>query len=844
MKLVKIFVASSNELENDRIYLGDCVRKINDLYEYKGIRIKLYKWEDFLPYYSGVRSQDEYNACLRRCNAVIGLFKTVLGEFTSEEINFGLEILGRDSVYCYTNVPVGSSIPEKILDFLTEIGTNVRTYSHESQLYDIVKSVVDDTLSRGVEDNYAHVQRTTYLYATIPDDNAEHIHKIGDAIRSLDDDREEFHKDRCKLLPLRVPDFISRSHLYMAFIKDQIAESDKSEIRTAGEQLRNSTLEEVAIYYDPGGGYKGSELWQEMSSAGYFMPEYKSVTDVVYNISRYLDRRRVTCTNDVEVERGYLTANGVHIGPLRDISAFAQDKEIIKHTVRQEEIEGNYSARIEELSDNTDFKADSELIDLSCELNERDQELQKRILLYFLHQQQSISVSKDTVSLKYDTIGKIKQIQDEIYNTVYNKRVSEQQLAKRIEVLEPLLLKALEQEWITDEKYFEIHSAFLMLFEKYFDVYPIHLYLSIIDFVDSHNIVNLRTEEIREKISAAYCQMGKFQESIMLHRKVLENYRTLDDGSLSYRRKLSQSYLEFCSLCLNYEIRPYLKDLLNIMEEWKTVADLWYSRSTEYLPEVGNYMAVLLRLQSMYGCVEDRIFNLHQIHNVYLGLLVGFTNLSVLAKVNAIYLGNILASFYIDHPGEYTDIADSFNKAKYYLESSLAKTRQLYKINPQRALEGFSLLYHNYAFMLVKQGELPDAKKYYESEIDIRRQFLRKKLLVHAKDDLGESLVNYGDLLRQIKDYPNAISSAQEAIKLYESSKSDADQKLDYHDMNIYKSKQLLGSIYYDMGGNVKRQGLDLLMESWNWARLHPDNTYMPSFIGTSGRILKNEGLI
>lgn len=34
MKLVKLFVASSNELEDDRIHLGDCVRRVNDVYEF------------------------------------------------------------------------------------------------------------------------------------------------------------------------------------------------------------------------------------------------------------------------------------------------------------------------------------------------------------------------------------------------------------------------------------------------------------------------------------------------------------------------------------------------------------------------------------------------------------------------------------------------------------------------------------------------------------------------------------------------------------------------------------------------------------------------------------------
>lgn len=46
------------------------------------------------------------------------------------------------------------------------------------------------------------------------------------------------------------------------------------------------------------------------------------------------------------------------------------------------------------------------------------------------------------------------------------------------------------------------------------------------------------------------------------------------------------------------------------------------------------------------------------------------------------------------------------------------------------------------------------------------------------------------------------------------------------------------------MGGDYKNEGLELLKESWTWAVSHPENTYMGSFAGTSGRILKKEGLI
>lgn len=844
MRLVKIFVASSNELEDDRIHLGDSVRKANDIFELQNVRVKLYKWEDFSPYFIGKRSQDEYNECLKQCDAVIGLFETKLGKYTCEEIEVALKKLGYDAVYCFAKVPTGSSIPGHISEFFSKNSLGAQTYSDVSEFDAIVRKIVQESISRGIEDNYTPVKRATYIYATIPDDNADQRHKIGDAIRSLDDEREFYHKDRCKLYPLRTSNLIPQSNLYMAFLKDELGDVDENEIRTAKREHNNSTLTHLAIYYDDSGKFKESKLWREISSWNYYMPVFKNTADVLFELSKYLDRRRVTCKDDYEVESGQVTTNGVHIGPIKELSEFSKDKEIIRCSSRQDSLYDQFSKRLLELSDERQSKTDNKLVDFSYEINENDVILQKRLLLSLLESTTLIPIPRRALTLKLETIHKIRHLQESIYNDVKNKTINESKLEERINELHPLLQKAMDRGWISNEDYFAIQSAFLLLYEKYYDIYPIELYISTIAFADNHRIVNFRTEELRERIAADYCQKGDLQRSIVIHRTVLNNYKILDDGSLALRRRWGQSYLSFCSIFLNYEITQYLPDLLKIIKEWGTLVNSWYSQSQVYLPEVGNYMAVLLRVQNMYGCIDDQVFDLRHIHNIYQRLLANFSGLSLQAKENFIYFGNVFATIYIDHPGEYASMTDSFLRAEYYLNSSIDKAWQLYKINPVRSLAGLSLLYHNYGFELVKSDKLLDAVSYYESTIDIRRQFLRKNLLVQAKDDLGESLVNYGDLLRQLKDYPNAIPVAKEAIQLYEMSKSDAHQKLDYYDMNIYKSIQLLGSIYYEMGDNYKEEGLTLLSEVWGWAQLHPTNTYMPSFVGTSFRILKKEGLV
>ena len=594
MRLVKIFVASSNELEDDRIHLGDSVRKVNDMFELQDVRVKLYKWEDFSPYFTGKRSQDEYNDYLKQCDAVIGLFETKLGKYTCEEIEVALNELGHDAVYCFAKVSAGSSIPGHISEFFSKNSLGAQTYSDVSEFDAIVIKVVLESISRGIEDNYAPVKRTTYIYATIPDDNADQRHKIGDAIRSLDDEREFYHKDRCKLYPLRTSDLIPQSNLYMALLKDELNDVDENEIRTANREHNNSALTHLAIYYDDSGKFKESKLWYEISSWNYYMPVFKSTADVLLELSKYLDRRHVTCIDDYEVQHGSLTFNGVRIGPIKELSEFSKDKEIIRYSSRQDSLYDQFSKRLLGLSDERQSKTDNKLVDFSYEINEIDVILHKRLLLSLLESTTLIPIPRRTLTLNFESIRKIRHLQKSIYSVVKNKVINDSKLEERINELQPMLQNAVDRGWISNEDYFAIQSAYLMLYEKYYGIYPFELYISTIAFADNHRIVNFRTEELREKIAGAYCQKGDFQRSIAIHRTVLNNYKILDDESLSLRRRWGQSYLSFCSMFLNYEITQYLPDLLKIIKEWGTLVNSWYSQSQVYLPELGNYMSVLL----------------------------------------------------------------------------------------------------------------------------------------------------------------------------------------------------------------------------------------------------------
>lgn len=91
MKSIKIFLASSEELDNDRMAFGNLVRRLDNLYERRGIRIKLFEWEDYDASYNNRRKQDEYNDKVRESDLFLALFYKKAGKFTIEELEVAIE---------------------------------------------------------------------------------------------------------------------------------------------------------------------------------------------------------------------------------------------------------------------------------------------------------------------------------------------------------------------------------------------------------------------------------------------------------------------------------------------------------------------------------------------------------------------------------------------------------------------------------------------------------------------------------------------------------------------------------------------------------------------------------
>jgi internalin A len=86
-RTVRIFLASSSELLEDRDAFDLYFRQQTDLLRKKGIYLEIVRWEKFLDAISSTGLQDEYNRKVRQCDIFVSLFCTKTGKFSEEEFD-------------------------------------------------------------------------------------------------------------------------------------------------------------------------------------------------------------------------------------------------------------------------------------------------------------------------------------------------------------------------------------------------------------------------------------------------------------------------------------------------------------------------------------------------------------------------------------------------------------------------------------------------------------------------------------------------------------------------------------------------------------------------------------
>lgn len=103
-RTLKIFLASSSELVEDRKAFELEIARKNKIWNQKGILLEVVVWEDCLDALAHNRLQDTYNDQIRNCDLFVMLFFSKVGKYTEEEFDTAVGAFKRDQrplVYTY-----------------------------------------------------------------------------------------------------------------------------------------------------------------------------------------------------------------------------------------------------------------------------------------------------------------------------------------------------------------------------------------------------------------------------------------------------------------------------------------------------------------------------------------------------------------------------------------------------------------------------------------------------------------------------------------------------------------------------------------------------------------------
>ena len=147
---IKLFLASSAELEADRRQFEIFLNRKNREWVEKGAFLDLVIWEDFLDAVSQTRLQDEYNKAIRGCDIFVMLFFTKVGKYTEEEFEtaFGhFKATSKPLIFTYfKDAPISTgALNDEVLSLL-QFKKKLGALGHFSTVY---KNIEDLQLQFG-----------------------------------------------------------------------------------------------------------------------------------------------------------------------------------------------------------------------------------------------------------------------------------------------------------------------------------------------------------------------------------------------------------------------------------------------------------------------------------------------------------------------------------------------------------------------------------------------------------------------------------------------------------------------------------------------------------------------
>lgn len=792
---VSIFLASSSELQRERILIGNKMRMLNDVWEPKGVRIILHVWEDYHPEFTGERKQTEYDLDLvDGSKIVLGLFRSVCGKYSQEEVLRGHRN-NPDTLYCYRLL---SDNDAAVKTFEISSGIPMKPVSDISEAWDCMRTTVEEYIASS---NIASAEFKELghekVYVTIGADLRKDENEIGDMIRSVDLLADQMIGIRCKMQTLRDRGIIAESDYYLAIFNNELDAQSQEEFVTAYKGLlRNNHPAAITTYQKKGGtvtvrgyGNKVSELMYKPGKE-FFPVVFECIDTVKLKLFLYLAQKKRMLSPEGAFALGkdnglYLggrrimemgKALGLHSGWGNDFSTNVGLLEMMMPTVSRLGMEARLREKIRELLSINDLTA---------------------------------SEATELVKNCTELIGFLIKNTGRFYEPDY--------------VLRMMLLRI-----ASNDRYDELIGYTP-------DIY----YQEFVDYADRYSIEDVSVEVMRINVANGLARDGQEDEAMRLYGMARRNLQGIDMNGKVMRQKVFLLYYNalaaLSTIRQEKELNLWAAELEALVEQWISEDDslvfyrcyLWAFRIDVLPVDLLADPKLITGAETLWHQIKESSIPLQNRYD-WLAADQGLTS--------------SLSRYYVDRisvQGLSMDMIRTFSrKAQSYLDAEEKLCKELMDYNRDEAMKHYASLLHNRGFLLKKIGNPFQAIGCYLQGIQIRKQLFANYPTVSREDDVAETMVNIGALLLEtseqfISNHPeihtDALYYAEEALAIYA---RHNDGTL-YHATNEYKARLLKGTVLFYKGADdgQKQEGMAILQDVKQWDEENPCNYYHATIV-------------
>lgn len=174
MKSIRIFIASSNELEYERLHIDSLILQLNKFFKDLDIEIEPVKWE----FCENMDKQEEYNQELSTCDICVVLFWNKIGPYTKEEFDLAYQLSEQNHVpYLYVYFKEPTQKDTVTSDFCVFKEGYQEVYKrYPSKVFENIDTLRSNLILRLL--GYLHIEHRSYIKYGLNNDTHVYLKNI------------------------------------------------------------------------------------------------------------------------------------------------------------------------------------------------------------------------------------------------------------------------------------------------------------------------------------------------------------------------------------------------------------------------------------------------------------------------------------------------------------------------------------------------------------------------------------------------------------------------------------------------------------------------------------------